>query len=464
MIRSRTGIVALLTGLNFLNYLDRFIVAAVLPRIQEEHHLSDFQGGLLATAFLLGYFVTAPVFGLLGDRMPRKWLIALGVLVWSAATIASGLAPNLAALIAARAVVGIGEASYATLAPTLIDDLAPPDKKGKLMAIFFLAIPVGSALGYLTGGFVQKAWGWREAFYVGGVPGLGLAALCLAMIEPPRKLAAAKVPLVAAASTLVRIPLYRRAVLGYCAHTAAIGAFSYWGPTFLVRRFADSLAADPGCDATLAPFYFWFGLPSPCTRAALATANFWFGTVTVVAGAIGTILGGRLADRALRGLPPVPAGTSHLHRANRLATNAQLRVCAGGVAIAFPFVVAAFFAPSANGFFALAGIAEVGLFVSAAPINVIMLRTAPAYLRASAMALGIFSIHLFGDLWSPSVLGLLLDHVVLIAAVMALPAGFAIAMTVWWPRRREAAPGPGDAGPGDDAAGAAPDGAAPAGA
>src|SRR5215208_624077 len=162
MIHNRMAIVALLTGLNFLNYLDRFIVAAVLPRIQKDLGLSNFEGGLLATVFLLGYFATAPLFGSLGDRMPRKWLIALGVLMWSAATIASGLASDLPTLIAARAAVGIGEASYATLAPTIIDDITPPDRKGKTLAIFFLAIPVGSALGYLTGGFIQNHWGWRE--------------------------------------------------------------------------------------------------------------------------------------------------------------------------------------------------------------------------------------------------------------------------------------------------------------
>ncbi len=121
------------------------------------------------------------------------------------------------------------------------------------MSIFFLAIPVGSALGYLTGGFVQSAWGWREAFYVGGVPGLGLAAICLLLVEPQRKLAAVKTAVSDAAAMLARIPLYRRAVLGYCAHTAAIGAFSYWGPTFLVRRFAEALSTDPSCDTALAP-------------------------------------------------------------------------------------------------------------------------------------------------------------------------------------------------------------------
>lgn len=419
MIRNRIAIVSLLTGLNFLNYLDRYIVAAVLPRIQDELHLSNLEGGLLATIFLLGYFVTAPIFGTLGDRMPRKWLIAFGVLVWSAATLASGLAPGLGTLLVARAAVGVGEASYATLAPTIIDDLAPPDKKAKMLAIFFLAIPIGSALGYLVGGQVQNHWDWRTAFYIGGVPGLGLALVCLLIAEPRRKLADVKIAMSEAVGTLTQIPLYRRAVLGYCAHTAAIGAFSYWGPTFLARQFSGA-AED--------------------MKQALATATFWFGTVTVVAGAIGTIVGGWLADRALRGLPEVPAGASHLHPTNRLAANAQLRVCALGVALAFPFAAAAFFAPSAPTFFALAGVAEVGLFLSAAPINAIMLRTAPAFLRANAMAFGIFSIHLFGDLWSPSLLGLLLDHLDLIAAMLLLPAGFAIAAAVWWPRPREAAP------------------------
>jgi MFS transporter, Spinster family, sphingosine-1-phosphate transporter len=418
MIRNRIAIVALLTGLNFLNYLDRYIVAAVLPRIQHDLDLSDFEGGLLATIFLLGYFATAPIFGTLGDRMPRKWLIAFGVLVWSAATIASGLATSLGTLLAARAVVGIGEASYATLAPTIIDDLSPPDKKGKMLAIFFLAIPVGSALGYLVGGQVQQVWDWPHAFFIGGVPGLLLAPVCLLIDEPRRKLSAVKVAMSQAVRTLTRIPLYRRAVLGYCAHTATIGAFSYWGPTFLARRFSET--GD--------------------MKAALASATFWFGTVTVVAGAMGTILGGRLADRALRGLPPVPADASHLHHVNRLAANAQLRVCALGVGIAFPLATAAFFAPSAAMFYAMAGVAEVGLFMSAAPINAIMLRTAPAFLRANAMALAIFSIHLFGDLWSPSLLGLLLDRLELVAAMLLLPAGFAIATVVWWPRRREAMP------------------------
>jgi MFS family permease len=145
-------------------------------------------------------------------------------------------------LLAARAAVGVGEASYATLAPTIIDDVSPPDKKGKMLAFFFLAVPVGSALGYILGGFIQQHWGWRTAFFVAGGPGIALALLCLAIDEPVRKhLADAKAKLSETAGTLSRIPLYRRAVLGYCAHTAAIGAFAFWAPKFLSDRFAADL-------------------------------------------------------------------------------------------------------------------------------------------------------------------------------------------------------------------------------
>ncbi|MBA2540536.1 MAG: hypothetical protein H0V17_12920 [Deltaproteobacteria bacterium] len=145
-----------------------------------------------------------------------------------------------------------------------------------------------------------------------------------------------------------------------------------------------------------------------------------------------------MADKALRGLPVVPIDAPHTDHRNRLAANAQLKVCAIGVAIAAPMSAIAFFAPSPMLFFTLAGIAEIGLFLSTAPINAILLRTAPLYLRASAMAVAIFAIHLFGDLWSPTIIGLLRDALVPALAMMALPLGFAIAWAVWWPRKHEA--------------------------
>ncbi len=415
MIKSRRTIIVLLTGLNLLNYIDRYIVSAVLRRIQAPEAegglaLSNFQGGLLATAFLLGYFVTSPFFGARADKGARKGLIALGVGIWSVATAASGFAQNFAMLIAARAVVGVGEASYATLAPTIIDDLTPPDQKGRALSIFYLAMPIGSALGYLTGGFIEPRWGWRGAFFIAGGPGLLLALTCLLIDEPARKLREAKGSVMDGLRTLSRLPLFRRAVIGYCAYTAAIGAFAYWAPKFLAEQF--STLTDE-------------------------TANYYFGLVTVVAGAIGTVIGGQWADRSQR-TGAVTSETPYDAPENRANINVLLRICAIGVAVAVPLVAAGFLVPSAGAFFALALPAEVGLFLSTAPVNAIGLRAVPPELRASAMAAMIFAIHLFGDLWSPPVLGLLNDHLPARVAMMALPVTFAVAAIVWWPRKKEA--------------------------
>ncbi|HEY0255461.1 MAG TPA: MFS transporter, partial [Kofleriaceae bacterium] len=177
MIKNRTAIIALLTGLNLLNYIDRYVVAAVLKRIQEPAEvgglgLVNWQAGLLFTAFLGGYFVTSPFFGARADKGKRTGLIAFGVIVWSVATFATGLTHSFPTMIIARIFVGVGEASYATLAPTIIDDITPPEKKSSTLAIFYLAIPVGSALGYLLGGAMEAQWGWRSAFMIAGGPGV----------------------------------------------------------------------------------------------------------------------------------------------------------------------------------------------------------------------------------------------------------------------------------------------------
>src|SRR5215472_7288002 len=126
LVRGPRAILAILTGLNLVNYLDRFVLSAVLLAVSHDLYLSKFVAGSLATIFLVGYFATSPIFGTLADRGRRKGLIALGVAVWSAATWATGMARGVWSLVAARAVVGVGEASYATMAPTIIDDLAPP--------------------------------------------------------------------------------------------------------------------------------------------------------------------------------------------------------------------------------------------------------------------------------------------------------------------------------------------------
>lgn len=406
MIARPRIILALLTGLNLLNYLDRLVVSAVLPKIQDDLHLSNLMGGLLATIFLVGYFLTAPLFGALGDRMSRKWLIALGVLVWSAATCASGLATTATELLIARAFVGIGEASYATLAPTIIDDMTDPRQKGRALAWFYGATPFGAALGYLVGGFVEARWGWRTAFFVAGAPGIASALLCLLIVEPARVVSTEKADLKRDLGVLSRADLYRKGVLGFCAYTAAVGAFSYWAPKFLYARY---------------------GLP-------LKDANFRFGLITVVAGVLATILGGRWAD-AMRARIEREHGEDGRGRATVLGL---LRICAIGSAAGAPLALACFLSPTASIFFVLVFFCILALFMGTSPINAVILQAVPTHLRASAMALAIFAIHVFGDLWSPPLVGVLADHLPIQIAMLTLPLAIAASAAVWWPRKSSA--------------------------
>src|ERR1700684_1133687 len=176
-----------LAFINLFNYLDRYLVSALVESLKHsELALTDTQAGSLMSGFLIVFALIAPMFGALGDRMSRPRLIAFGVGCWSIATALSGFAWNFASLFVARASVGVGEAAYVTIGPSLLSDYFPRNQRGRVMAIFFCAIPVGSALGYVVGGLVDKHYGWRMAFFVAGVPGLWLAALCLLLRAPPR--------------------------------------------------------------------------------------------------------------------------------------------------------------------------------------------------------------------------------------------------------------------------------------
>jgi MFS family permease len=399
-IRSPLAILVVLTALNLLNYLDRFVLAAVLDPLQTELKLSNFVGGSLATVFLIGYFATSPIFGRLADRGSRRGLIAIGVAVWSLGTIGTGLTHGTAGLIAIRALVGVGEASYATLAPTIIDDIAPPDRKGRWLSIFYMATPVGSALGYLIGGAVASRWGWRHAFFVAGGPGLLLAALCLFIQEPKRRQLTEHGRMLDDVKVLLKIPNYRRGVFGYAAYTAAVGAFAFWAPKFLVRAF----------------------------KLDLDIADFRFGVVTVAGGIVGTALGGWIADRnAKRAGGGDPA-----------VVRSGLWVCAIGSLIGVPLAVWCFLAPTANVFFIAAFFCESALFLNSSPINAVVLRAVPEERRAGAMALCITIIHLFGDLWSPPAIGLAIDHMPIRMALMILPVAIAISFLIWIPRRKPA--------------------------
>jgi MFS family permease len=384
---------AILTGLNLFNYLDRYVLSAVLSPLQKDLHINDGQAGRIMTAFMIGYFVTSPFFGYLGDRFPRKWLIAGGIFVWSIGTVLTGYAATFAVLLGYRVLVGLGEASYATISPSLISDNYEPKRRNNALTIFYVAIPVGAALGSIIGAQIAEHYTWRDAFIWAGAPGLVLALVLLPFREPERGGSdgaghkCSETPTVKDVLNLVRIPDYLLVVAGYCAYTFALGAFALWGPTFLVRVH----------------------------NVPVASAGSFFGAVLVVSGLVGTLVGGFAATKWQKRDPAGYAWTLAL-----------------SVLAAVPFVVAAFEMKETNASMACLAMAMFLLFLCTGPVNTLIIETVPANLRSSAMALSIFAIHLFGDMWSSEIVGRLADQWHnLQRAVLILPVALLVAAFFW---------------------------------
>jgi hypothetical protein len=238
-----------------------------------------------------------------------------------------------------------------------------------------------------------------------------LALTCLLIDEPLRKVADAKAKLMDGLREIAAIPQFRRAVLGYTAWTAAAAGFSVWAPTFLVGQFP---------------------------TLTLQSAGVWFGVTLLTGGAIGTAIGGKYANRAVA-RAGMTADEPHDTLVNKRVVNDLLRICATGVLVAAPLAVVAFFVPGPTAYFVIVFFVDIGLFVSTSPITAACLRSVPTERRASAMAAQIFTIHMFGDLWSAAAIGLLLDVLDARVALMSLPLTFAFASYLWWPRQREAA-------------------------
>ena len=176
----------LLLAVNLLNYIDRQVLFAVFPLIKIDLQITDTELGLLGSAFMLSYMLLAPLFGWLGDRWSRVRLAAGGLVVWSLATALAGFAPGYRTLLTARATVGVGEASFGTVSPGLIADFFLKEQRGRILSWFYVAIPVGSALGYLLGGVLGQRFGWHAAFLMVGLPGLLLAIPIALLRTPPR--------------------------------------------------------------------------------------------------------------------------------------------------------------------------------------------------------------------------------------------------------------------------------------
>jgi MFS family permease len=375
---------ALLLALNLLNYIDRYVLAAVEPEIRhaffppevatsaaarEQLMAAMAKTGSLATAFLLSYMLAAPVFGMLAERMSRWVLVAVAVAVWSLASGASGLAQTFSLLVLTRCFVGIGEAGYGPAAPAMIADLYPVERRGTMLAWFYMAIPVGSALGYALGGTASQHWGWRAPFFLVAPPGLLLAGCCLLMPSPRRPAMAPPRrhrPILADYRSLLSIRSYVLNTLGMAAMTFAIGGFSFWMPAYLHD------AAHAG---------------------ELATVNTRFGLITVVAGIAATLTGGWLGD-FLR----------------RYVSGAYFIVSAAGIIASAGFIVLMMQAADAHPspsplLWVWIALAVFFLFLNTGPSNTILANVTRPTVRANAFALNILVIHAFGDAISPPILG-----------------------------------------------------------
>ncbi len=379
---------AVLTFINLFNYIDRWVVAVVVEPIRRDLGLSDTQMGLVAASFIVVYMMVSPVFGILGDRKARPPLIAIGVAIWSLATGLAGFARGFWTLFAARATVGVGEGAYGTIAPALLADQFPYERRGRVMAVFFSAIPIGSAAGYVLGGLAERFFGWRGAFWIVGFPGILLALLILTVKDPPRGQNDApsidKTP--RSYRGLFANRPYILSVLGYAAYTFALGGLGFWMPAFLERAR---------------------GL----TRAEATTS---FGAIVVVTGFAGTFIGGWLGDKFL-------------------SRTRQSYLWVSGIAtiLAAPLAFLGLYAQSKPLYFTALALAEVLIFMCTGPVNSAIVNAVSPMERATAVGLSVFVMHFLGDIPSPALIGFLSDRSSLERAVLIVPVAILVSGLIW---------------------------------
>ena len=383
--------VFILTMMNLVNYLDRIIPSVVKDLFKADLKFTDAQTSLPITGFIIVYMLTSPIFGALADKWPRKIIIAVGVALWSLATGAAALAIGFWTFCLARAFVGVGEAAYATISPALLSDFYPPARRNRIITLFYIAIPVGSALGFVLGGIFGQEFGWRAAFLICGLPGLALAGMALAIRDPGRgrfdsDAAQAPPPWSRALGPLLKNREYALAVAGYAAVTFASGALADWFAPFLQRQHGLSVK----------------------------DSGLYVGISAALGGLAGTTIGGLIADVL-----------------KRWTRQPYLALSGWSMALATVFALLALQLRGTTAVIVMLFIAQFFLWFYNGPINALIANSVPSALRVRAFALSILAIHIFGDAVSPSIVAITSDHIGLQKAIQLVPIALGVGAVIW---------------------------------
>ncbi|HEX6880081.1 MAG TPA: MFS transporter [Terriglobales bacterium] len=376
----------ILTALNFVNYIDRSVLFAVQPLIQNEFHRSDAEFGFLTSAFIICYMCTAPFIGPLADRWERRRIMVIGALIWSGATLLTAVTHNFETLFVRHLIVGIGEATFVTIAPAFISDMYPEHKRGRIMSIFAAALPVGTAMGYIVGGHLGLVYGWRHAFLIASIPGF-ILAIMLMFVEEPKRGSQDHLKDSLERGTifgLLKNGAFWSCTLGMAMMTFAIGGMQVWMPTFLSR----------------------------VRNVPLDKANLIFGGMTLASGFLATITGGWLGDYLLR-----------------YTKGAYYLVSGIGMAIGVPAIYLAITYTGAPMYPAIF-IAEFFVLLNTAPLNAALVNSVSARIRATAVAVNIFVLHILGDAFSPTLMGHISDKTNLRTAFLVVTVAVALSAII----------------------------------
>lgn len=360
----------LLTAMNLVNFVDRYILPGVLELVKKDFRLTDESAGALTFWFFVTYMCAAPLTGWLGDHFPRKPLIVASALLMSGMNLFTGTVHSYFALNLRHAALGIGEASFSIYAPALLADFFEPDQRNRVLTIFYTAIPVGAALGFALGGSLGGKYGWRMPFYVSAIPGIVIAILIIFFMKEPARGATDQLHAgEKKASTdtffgLAKNPQYLFATLGMAMVVFSLGGISAWVPSFLQRVGGYSTNA----------------------------AGLIVGAVTVFGGLGGTAVGGWIAQQWLK-------------------TNkrALYLISALSALLTVPPAVACFFGPRWAMVPGLT-VALFFIFLGNGPLNAAIVNSVSGTIRATAIAMELFLIHALGDAPSPRLIGFVSDH------------------------------------------------------